>query len=525
MLRIPLLILPTVLCGTSLVHAQVAPAYFPPATYAPGYINGQGATNYPMPYPQQPLQQVSYINSPIRQTQASYYTARGNYPGGNYGYNNSYGVNYFYAKNPQGFSPTPAPYSAVANNRALGHTSGWPAPPGADAVAAADATCTDPGPLPGTPRPEIKFHRQTNECVWATLDFMGTFIRPMSFAGPLLTTGSPFDPQPGAIGQPSTAVLFGDKSVDYNLMPGFRAEFGMFIDQCDRFSVDCNAFYVLQQTQSYTNQGDAVGNPVLTRPIFKSDTGTQGGLINSLFNAATGTFQAETRSQFGGIEVNFRCHQYVRERLHTDYLFGFRYVRMGEQLQTIENIRGIQPGFLTFLGQPIALNETLIDDDLFRTTNQFFGPQIGARMSWEQQWLTTTLFAKIGVGATHQQTTISGSTTKLSPLGDVVAQGSVIALPTNIGNHSRTVFGILPEMGFNIGVDVTQCVRLKLGYSLMLWNKVVRPGSQYDFAVNPSQIPGNAAYGLATGPMGPIYRFNDEFFWAQSLNLGVEVHY
>jgi hypothetical protein len=138
-----------------------------------------------------------------------------------------------------------------------------------------------------------------------------------------------------------------------------------------------------------------------------------------------------------------------------------------------------------------------------------------------------TGFAKLALGGTRQSTSIAGSTTVLSPSGAVTASapGGILALPTNIGSHNRTVFGILPEFGLNLGVELTQCVRLNLGYSFMLWSHVVRPGGQFDRNINPALAPSTPPPIPVGGPQGPIYQFNDELFWAHSFNIGLEFHY
>ena len=168
---------------------------------------------------------------------------------------------------------------------------------------------------------------------------------------------------------------------------------------------------------------------------------------------------------------------------------------------------------------------SLADEDTFQTVNQFIGPQIGGRLSWEHRWLTLDGFAKLAVGASQEQTTISGSTTFVSPAGDQTVVGGVLAQPSNIGTYRRTVLGIVPEFGFNVGVEITKCARLQFGYSFLLWNHVVRPGNQFDRNVNPGQAPGSQTFGTITGPLSPTYRFNDELFWTHTLNLGLELHF
>jgi len=514
-------------CTLSLAHAQNGQVYYGAGAYpqgAPPMNQGQGYYGYPQPV--QRTQYPTYGNYPSPYPPAPvYYAPRPSYPVNPYGYNNGYGVNYHYVQNPIGFSSTPAPYSAVANNRALGRPTiiQDPAPPYTE-----DDNVTEFGPSypqPISRGPALPFHRKPADRFWVSSDYVGMFIRPMRMASPLLTTGSLNDNFPGALGQPSTSVLFPNNNIHFNLMSGIRAQVGMFLDCDNRFSLELGGFWIMPTTESYIAGSDGNGNPLLARPIFNTSAGREGAFLNSAPDRIRGTFQADFRSLMAGAEINARYHAYIKERLHADALVGFRYMRLSEQMQIMENIGGIQANFLTFRGAAIGLNESLIDDDYFATANQFFGPQIGGRVTWEQKWFNLTAFAKLGLGVTHQQATIAGATTLVSPAGNQVANGGILALPTNNGTYSRTVFGVLPEFGLNLGIDVTQCVRVNLGYSLLLWNHVLRPGSQFDRYVNPNLVPGSPNFGPVTGPTAPIYRFNDEFFWAHSFNIGLELHF
>lgn len=524
MTRNALLIAAALLCGSSLAHAQSAPVTWGGGAYPP---------MMPMnPYPPMGFRPAQY---PMAGFSQNPYGPPGMMPmvqpaNPVYGYpnNNGYGINYYPAPSPQGFSPTPGPFHAVHNNRAIGKPVGWPIP-----AHAGDAEYNErlDGPTGYTdirrPLPPVPFHRTPNESCFGSLEYVGMFFRPIKYSAPLVTTGSVLDAAPGALGQPGTSVLFGNNDTDFGLMSGLRAQIGMFLDADNHYSIEAGGFVIFQNTQGFNVAGDVNGRPSISRPLFNIATGAEGAFINSLQGMVTGTLNIDLRSELGGFEINARRHWYVNERMHIDGLLGFRYMRLAERMQIVENLQTIAPQFVTFRQIPIGVGATLIDDDLFETTNQFFGPQIGGRLSWEQNWFTLTGFAKLALGGTRQNTNIAGSTTVLSQTGAVAAsaQGGILALPTNIGSHSRTVFGILPEFGLNLGVELTQSVRLNFGYSFMLWNHVVRPGSQFDRVINPALAPSTPPPIPVGGPQAPIYQFNDELFWAHAFNIGIEFHY
>jgi hypothetical protein len=347
--------------------------------------------------------------------------------------------------------------------------------------------------------------------------------------GPLLTAGSPFDASPGALGQPGTSVLFPLNSIDFGLFSGAKLEAGVFIDSCDRLSLEIGGFYLWNNTTTYNAGGDSTGNSTLSRPVFNINAGQERAFLNSipLPVIIVGTFNAEFKSALYGAELNARYHSYWWQRFHSDVLAGLRFMNLAESMRIQERLTP-QGNFLTFLGAGnfVTPPNILTNEDSFRTVNYFYGAQIGGRLTWEHEWFSVGGFAKLALGATQQNTNIAGSTSVVMPGGAAItAPGAVLALPTNIGNYNRTVFSVLPEFGLSVGVELSRCVRLDLGYSFLLWNNVVRPGSQYDRSINTAQAPSNAGFGPLTGTVAPIYRFNDEVFWINNFTAGVTFRY
>jgi hypothetical protein len=490
----------------------------------------------PYPYGYPPMPNGTYPGyhppRPMMPVQPAQNFYHGNYPAApmpGYGYPPNYsmpagpgngdGITYYWVNGDPFSSPYGQPHSKGSHGRAPT----YPAPVNTPARVHPPYTPIDDDLGDGS-KPVVQFHRQTNESWWAKGEYLAAFIRPMRLAsGPLVTTGSPADPSPGALGFPSTRILYGD-DIDYGALSGARFEIGKFLDNDNCYSLDLSGFFVGPNRQSATFAGDANGNPVLARPLFDVVRGSERVFLNSKPGDITGSLTVDSKADLFGVELNARRHWYVRERLHTDVLIGFRYLHFAERLRIHEQVRNVTPGFLTFQGA--NTEATILDDDEFRTLNQFFGPQIGGRVSYEHNWFTLEGFAKLALGPSIQGTTINGSTTAANPDGTFqTASGGVLALPSNIGHHQRTIFGLVPELGVNLGVELTQHVRLNLGYSFLMWNHVVRPGSQYDRAVNPGQIPGSPTFGTQTAPTSPIYRFNEEFFWSHMFTIGFEIHY
>src|ERR1019366_1450542 len=123
------------------------------------------------------------------------------------------------------------------------------------------------------PLPAVSFQRPTNERFWVSADYLASFMRPMRLGSPLVTTGSVNDAHPGALGQPSTTVLFGNNTIDFGLMSGVSLNAGLFLDGQNRLSLEWRGFLSTPSQSTFSATSDANGNPLLTRPVFSTDLG------------------------------------------------------------------------------------------------------------------------------------------------------------------------------------------------------------------------------------------------------------
>ena len=369
------------------------------------------------------------------------------------------------------------------------------------------------------------FHRPCNERVWASFDYTMAWFRPQRVATPLATTGSPVDPHPGALGQPGTVVLFGNEHADPGMFSGIRGEVGVFLDDCDHFSLEGVGLYLFPNHATFSQTSDAMGNPVLARPVFNVVAMREAGFVDALPGAAAGGFHIDARSEFAGAEFNAGCHIYAEKRLHAEALVGFRYMHLDEGLTIMDQFQPLVNNTFTFLGAPVNSGSSLSDLDSFRTTNDFYGMQLGGKVEWEGDWYTFGCFAKIALGANDEVANINGSTTLFSPGGNQTAVGGLLALPTNIGHHAQTTLAYAPEGGINVAVKVAPCVQLVAGYSFLFWDAVARPGSQINPLVNPGRVPTDTSFGTVSGPGQPTFSFHEDSFYLHQINVGVQIRY
>ncbi len=528
-MRTSLLVSLAVLWATQAAHAQQLPVY------------GNGGVSYNGPYAyqayQQPAQRSAYPygyygygQAAVRPGAAVYYYPRSYYP-------NYYG--YYYRNGGYGYYPQARMVSsglpAVTTSSVAQPAAQTPPPPtsqGTEVTAVLPESSTAVGeyhPLVERPQPlvaesGVTFHRPRKEKFWVAGEYMLTWLRPGSLSGPLVTIGSDQDAHPGALGQPHTSVVFGNK-LESKTYSGLALQGGLFLDCDNVFSVEAKGFYVFPNDQKFSLESDANGNPLIALPFFNTNVNEERGYRVSQPGLWFGGTAIDARSELGGFELNARVHGYWGPRCHADGLVGFRYVRLAERLKINDHYTALVDDTLTFQGAPINAGDQLALEDLFQTVNQFFGVQLGGRVSWEWNWFSVEGFAKLGLGATMQQVKINGTTSLITTNGTSVAQGGLFALPSNIGTYNHALFGVVPEVGFNVAVDATKHIRLMVGYSALFWDQVARPGKQIDHSLNSALSPSFPDFGIVTGPIRPLFRLNEEYFWAQSFNVGVEFHY
>jgi hypothetical protein len=332
---------------------------------------------------------------------------------------------------------------------------------------------------------------------------------------PLVTRGSAGDPIPGAIGLPGTTVLFGGGSVEDNPLSGGRLMAGYWFGDEHLLGIEAGGFFLGQQGKNFT--ATSTGTPILTRPFIDALTGTETTELVAGPGVLAGTVNVQTRSKLWGYEANLRSNLFAGHYCGCDYfvdgIVGFRGLGLDETLDVNESLAVIGG---TSAGQQFTIN------DHFGTQNRFYGGQLGLLSEVRCSRWIFDLNAKVALGSTTEMVAISGST-GITPLGGATQtfNGGLLALPSNIGRYDRDVFTWVPELGVTVGYQCTDHWKLFVGYNILYWSSVVRPGEQIDRTVNPNQLPP----AVAGGPNRPLFTFNASDFWAQGVNFGVEFKY
>jgi len=350
-----------------------------------------------------------------------------------------------------------------------------------------------------------------------------------STAPVLLTTGSALSPTGGNLGDPTTQVLVSGDDTLGGQRSGGRFRMGWWCDDCHDLGIEAGGFFLGEAVERQQFSSNAMGMPLLARPFFSVNPapgfpfGQESSELVALPGQFSGSTSFEAKSNFWGADINLRKRLAGNCGYRMDGLVGFRFLSLSDSLTATENIQGLIPG--TF-----AFGTNVMVTDQFKTSNQFYGGQFGLDTRWTMGRWSMDLLTKIGIGSTSStveingsQTVFSGGTTSIRP-GNFA--GGLLALPGNIGRYHQETFSVVPEVGLNLGYQLTDHIRLVGGYNFLYWSSVMRAGEQIDRSIDESRVP-NLGLGLQMPQPAllnrpiPLMRSTD--YWAHGLNLGVHV--
>src|SRR5262249_52218824 len=156
----------------------------------------------------------------------------------------------------------------------------------------------------------------------------------------------------------------------------------------------------------------------------------------------------------------------------------------------------------------------------------FSGAQAGARLHWESGPFFISLETKAAIGSMEQVVNIYG-TSSLAQNGKIVATipGGLLAVPSSGGGHHRPAVRFLPEGMLTVGLDITQNLRLHVGYDILYLNSVVRPGTHVSASLDTRQVPTDLSFNPGITVTDPRFQYHATSFWMQAVNVGLTFRY
>jgi hypothetical protein len=185
---------------------------------------------------------------------------------------------------------------------------------------------------------------------------------------------------------------------------------------------------------------------------------------------------------FTTVDVNYRQRLYCDDNARLDWLAGYRYA---------------------FLGDNLYLGDYATNDDYrlnrAAVSNSFHGAQVGLAGEVRSGGWYAAGSAKIALGATSAEVTSSGVFSGAQARFD----GRTRRLEGLTG-ADRTTFAVLPSLAVQVGRQVTPHIRLFTGYSFTYLSRAARLGD-------------------VLAPQNTGLTFND--FWVQSISLGADFRF
>jgi hypothetical protein len=205
-----------------------------------------------------------------------------------------------------------------------------------------------------------------------------------------------------------------------------------------------------------------------------------------------------------------------------DGLLGYRYLQSNESLGLFGRTQS-PTGAASFNGVPVPPEVVLVTTDSFRADTQFHGMQFGGRVEGRSGLITFTASGKAGIGA-NIETLRTDGVSQASGFGITkTTLGGVRVLPSNFGRSVNTEFAFMSELGADLGLQVTRHVSVHVGYNMLYWTNVLRPGNAIDPVVNRAQVPIDPTYNPAALGPRPTPVFHTSELLAHGLVVGVVV--
>ncbi|MFN4259617.1 MAG: BBP7 family outer membrane beta-barrel protein [Gemmataceae bacterium] len=335
----------------------------------------------------------------------------------------------------------------------------------------------------------------------------------------LITTGT--EVSQGILGQPGTRVLFGGRREDLNERLGGRFTAGVWFDDCRTSAVEVSGFFLGERSVPFVV--NSVAAPVIARPFVDINNNRPFRELATFPGILTGSVSVRAPTSLWGIEANLRKKLCCTCNWQWYGYLGFRVLDLDEGLEIIENLIA-QTTIATDRGN-ILPGDTINVTDRFDTDNVFYGAQIGLGTEYQYGRWFVDMKAKLAVGGVAQKVHINGFQVIQTAGGVQEFTGGLLALPSNIGRHSRGRVAVVPEWNVNVGYQLHPHCRAFVGYSFLYLSNVVRPGDQIDLNVDVTQIPNFATDAQPANVNQPAVLFRDTDFWAQGLNFGLEFRY
>lgn len=358
--------------------------------------------------------------------------------------------------------------------------------------------------------------------VWMRAEYIHWYVRGDS-APPLVTTDSTAVTNPGSLANTTTTIL-NSNAIAQREFSGLRLYGGIRSLDDELMALELGGFWLVDRNNAVSFSSNTAGSPVLSRPIA---TPAEGIVVVAAPGTVSGNVLIGSSLGFHGAELNLAQSIYRVNGWAFDYLLGFRYAYLNDTLTVNQTSTALVGGAFSFNGAggiPAGSSVSMLDS--FNMTSRFYGGQVGARINWAHGAFDAEITGKLALGTTAHESVIDGSSTLTAANGTrtTIARG-VLAQPTNIDRRGSDDFSVLPEVNANLGYRITRNIRIFGGYSYLYWSRIQRAADQIDRRVSQTQVPTSATFNPNAAATTPTFPATTTGFWAQGLNVGLELRY
>ena len=190
---------------------------------------------------------------------------------------------------------------------------------------------------------------------------------------------------------------------------------GTWLDERECLSLVGRGWYGGRKTYHYDQNQDQTS--ILVRPFLNvsdDQTPAQDTQIIAFPNRATGTVHVEAMSEVFGADVSLRRFLYGDLGVTFDFLYGYQFMRVNENLGIASNSTSLNEDFAP-IGSMLSVADT------FSVSNEFHGGQVGLASNYRERCWSFNALAKVGFGSLRRQATRTGLT--VTTVDDVSATG------------------------------------------------------------------------------------------------------
>ncbi len=318
---------------------------------------------------------------------------------------------------------------------------------------------------------------------------------------PLVTTGP--ETSQGILGRPGVIVAYGDEKIDTNRHLGARVVLHRWLLDEQTLGIRAGFFFLERNSRNF--QAESPGTQLLARPFFNVATGDLDSEVlagQAGGQLRTGGFDGLSKIELFGEEAALSVPVLVLEAGRLDLLTGAYCLQLRERLDLKASSR--VPAAASLFGV----------EDRFRVHDRFYGGQLGVTGEWAAgRWFVQGR-GVLALGGTERVAKTRAERVFHTPAIRQETPLGFLVQPSNLGSFRDTKADVVFEVGASVGCQVTESLRVHLGYTLIRWENTIRAGDQIDLVIDPNQ----------TTPR-PAMPFREDYFWAQGVNGGVEIRW